>query len=323
MKNYYEILGVSPNVTSDEIRIAYRKLSIKFHPDKNNGDKFFEEWAKKINEAYDILGNQEKRQSYDETLKYSHNDKKESNSSSSFSSDPNHSSFAENEVLKQVRKLTPEFLNSKKELAHALSHYNRLAEQVIPNKFSIARIFLIVILFVISGIGLRKTYLSQTTLIQKPEALIDLGNKQINTENKKQSISKKEISNKKVPLSKIPMDGTAVTTFTIDMLWTEEELKDTTDNDLLIESKKFYIGEIVKIKKENGIISEIKIHSIKENDNIIFEIGNPADGKEMCKVCLEWFYEIIQLGRKVRYSFYQGGVQGHAYYLSYLEALPE
>ncbi|MCU0323904.1 MAG: DnaJ domain-containing protein [Spirosomaceae bacterium] len=67
MKDYYSILGVSPNSSEKEIKSAYRKLSLKFHPDKNNGDKFFEEKFIELNEAYQVIGNSEKRQEYDRT----------------------------------------------------------------------------------------------------------------------------------------------------------------------------------------------------------------------------------------------------------------
>lgn len=65
LKNYYEILGVPRSATADQIRIAYRKLLLKFHPDKNIGDTYFEEWSKKINEAFEVLMNPELRSEYD------------------------------------------------------------------------------------------------------------------------------------------------------------------------------------------------------------------------------------------------------------------
>ncbi len=63
-KNYYYILGIKPNASSDEIKKAYRKLSHKFHPDKNDGDKFFEERFKEIQKAHETLINDEKRRFY-------------------------------------------------------------------------------------------------------------------------------------------------------------------------------------------------------------------------------------------------------------------
>lgn len=68
MKDYYYILGVARTASPEEIKQAYRKLSLKFHPDKNAGDKFFEDRFKEINEAYEVLFNPSKRFSYDEAF---------------------------------------------------------------------------------------------------------------------------------------------------------------------------------------------------------------------------------------------------------------
>ncbi len=63
--DYYEILQIGRNASGAEIKKAYRKLAIQYHPDKNPGDKEAEEKFKYINEAYEILSNDEKRQIYD------------------------------------------------------------------------------------------------------------------------------------------------------------------------------------------------------------------------------------------------------------------
>ncbi|MDE5660296.1 MAG: molecular chaperone DnaJ [Muribaculaceae bacterium] len=65
-RDYYEVLGVSKSATADEIKKAYRKAALKYHPDKNPGDKEAEEKFKEAAEAYDVLSSPEKRQKYDQ-----------------------------------------------------------------------------------------------------------------------------------------------------------------------------------------------------------------------------------------------------------------
>jgi curved DNA-binding protein len=65
-KDYYKILGVDKKASQDEIKKAYRKLAVKYHPDKNPGDKTAEEKFKEIGEAFEVLGDPEKRQKYDQ-----------------------------------------------------------------------------------------------------------------------------------------------------------------------------------------------------------------------------------------------------------------
>ncbi|MFN0292838.1 J domain-containing protein [Pedobacter helvus] len=67
--NYYDILGISQTATSDEVKKAYRKLSLKFHPDKNEGDEYFSQMFKQINIAYNVLIDTEKRKDYDFQLR--------------------------------------------------------------------------------------------------------------------------------------------------------------------------------------------------------------------------------------------------------------
>jgi curved DNA-binding protein len=64
-KDYYKVLGVAKSASQDEIKKAYKKLAVKFHPDKNPGDKKAEERFKEITEAYEVLGDADKRRKYD------------------------------------------------------------------------------------------------------------------------------------------------------------------------------------------------------------------------------------------------------------------
>lgn len=65
-KDYYELLGVSRNASEEEIKKAYRKLALQYHPDRNPGDKQSEEKFKEVSEAYQILSDAEKRAKYDQ-----------------------------------------------------------------------------------------------------------------------------------------------------------------------------------------------------------------------------------------------------------------
>src|SRR5687767_5656778 len=65
-KDYYQTLGVGKTSTEKEIKQAFRKLARKFHPDVNPGDKTAEAKFKEINEAYEVLGDADKRRKYDE-----------------------------------------------------------------------------------------------------------------------------------------------------------------------------------------------------------------------------------------------------------------
>ena len=65
-RDYYEVLGVSKSADATEIKKAYRKLALKYHPDKNPGDKEAEEKFKEAAEAYDVLSNEEKKRRYDQ-----------------------------------------------------------------------------------------------------------------------------------------------------------------------------------------------------------------------------------------------------------------
>ena len=65
-RDYYEVLGVDKSASADEIKKAYRKKAIQYHPDKNPGDKEAEEKFKEAAEAYEVLSNPDKRARYDQ-----------------------------------------------------------------------------------------------------------------------------------------------------------------------------------------------------------------------------------------------------------------
>ena len=64
-RDYYEVLGVDKSASAADIKKAYRRLAMKYHPDRNNGDKEAEAKFKEIGEAYEVLGDEQKRAAYD------------------------------------------------------------------------------------------------------------------------------------------------------------------------------------------------------------------------------------------------------------------
>ena len=65
-KDYYELLGVGRSASDEEIKKAYRKLALQYHPDRNPGDKQAEEKFKEVSEAYSVLSDSQKRSQYDQ-----------------------------------------------------------------------------------------------------------------------------------------------------------------------------------------------------------------------------------------------------------------
>ena len=85
MKDYYYILGLKKEASIEDIKKAYRKLSLKFHPDKNDGDDFFTERFKEIQEANETLSDLKKRTIYDNNFS---NGKPEEKTNNGYNFDP-------------------------------------------------------------------------------------------------------------------------------------------------------------------------------------------------------------------------------------------
>ncbi len=117
MKNHYQTLGLENNASQDEIKKAYRKLALKFHPDKNIGDSFFEELFRGIKDAYDILSNPVTKRKYD--LEY--------NTFISKTNSKENSTYQQNSTRNRQQTYTP---NPKPK-----RNYFELVKQINPKKF--------------------------------------------------------------------------------------------------------------------------------------------------------------------------------------------
>lgn len=88
MKNHYQTLGLKRNASNEEIKKAYRKLVQKFHPDKNDGDKYFEERFREVQEAYEVLSNPYEKGKYDTNYDFFINGKQKTNQEYSYRESP-------------------------------------------------------------------------------------------------------------------------------------------------------------------------------------------------------------------------------------------
>jgi molecular chaperone DnaJ len=103
-KDYYETLGVDKSADADEIRKAYRKLARKYHPDLNPGDKAAEERFKKVQSAYDVLSDENKKKVYDQYGFYSENVPPNPGAGSTPPGGPNFDGFDFAEYLRQQQR---------------------------------------------------------------------------------------------------------------------------------------------------------------------------------------------------------------------------
>lgn len=175
--DYYQVLGLQRGASSDEIKQAYRKLSMKFHPDKNDGDKYFENWSKKINEAYGVLGDPEKRAKYDSdsgsNSSSSDNQNSNRNSNSHSNSNSQKKSQPDNEALSYLRKIQPEYARVKTSYIKAQNNYSYAVNKKPPNEFTASRVFIGFIGILIGAIIIKKSFnesIGQATTIAAEQA---------------------------------------------------------------------------------------------------------------------------------------------------------
>ena len=100
--SYYNILGLTPDSSAEEIKKVYRKLAMQYHPDRNGGNPESEERLKEINEAYQILGNEEKKRRYD--LQYRE----------PFENDIFYKEYMDNDFISTPRKFSQMGFNAKR-----------------------------------------------------------------------------------------------------------------------------------------------------------------------------------------------------------------
>ena len=115
-KDYYNILGVSKTASQDELKKAFRKLAHKYHPDKQGGD---EEKFKEVNEAFQVLGNEQKRKQYDQ-----------------FGAD------FEQENLEPLRNLTHQIYDLYQLRKSQLDYISKLMDEYCPNTKAICEVMI-------------------------------------------------------------------------------------------------------------------------------------------------------------------------------------
>jgi curved DNA-binding protein CbpA len=285
MKNYYDILGLKKTATLEEIKLAYRKLAIKFHPDKNQGDRYYEEWAKKINEAYEILGNLQKRAEYDKT----NNGYSESNSYNNHSSNFHKSRDIEFEMLKHVHNLTNEFLNAKSDLQNSKLIYDEIVSKQVESKFTFRRLFISFSLIAIAILGFFKTELvNQNDNFQsnKISTKIFPGNGKNDTYSKSEKKSRVNIPDNSEKISgtyvvkserayfcNIPQEGSETKKYLVVDDVIEGRLK--YNNYIYTEFKKYNNSKLIKgwINSEDLTVSQ---ELLNKNDQINTEISNDS-----------------------------------------------
>jgi len=153
-KNYYNILGILNTSSNQEIKKAYRKLSIKFHPDKNEEDEFLTEMFKNINEAYDVLSNAEKRKFFDESLSLIN----------SFEEKKRNKCNISDHELYHLKQLTNLYIENRELEESKTIEYYEVENKIIPLKFGL-KLYLFLILISASSFFVLKPEFNYSKLI--------------------------------------------------------------------------------------------------------------------------------------------------------------
>ena len=151
MKNYYHILGLNPSCTQEEIKKAYRKLSVKFHPDKNNEDAFFADMFKQINEANEVLSDSEKRKIYDRKIKEWEGLRKDSSTKSNAN---DNDQYSENQKRITIALKLEQYLKLKETEKIYSKRFRQAKEIPAPRHFTIIKalglIAILLLVFVVN-----------------------------------------------------------------------------------------------------------------------------------------------------------------------------
>lgn len=109
VKDYYKILNISINANSDEIKKAFRSLAKKYHPDRNKDDKEALRKFQEVNEAYEVLSNEDSRKKYTQEMDKENNNNKETNSESNKSDNSNKKYQDKGESIENLNKYFESF----------------------------------------------------------------------------------------------------------------------------------------------------------------------------------------------------------------------
>ena len=169
VKDYYQVLGLTPEAPTEEIRTAYRKLAKANHPDKHKGDPIYVEKFKDIQEAYDVLSDSYKRKEYDDQLarqnSYNKKEAKKSDKSSDNSAQqppqteqPQQPEQPRPEEIKDLHTLVDMYFKKRDITLQARKEYDSFLAT--PRKKYINWVTFIALLFFITGVVVAMMFLN-------------------------------------------------------------------------------------------------------------------------------------------------------------------